>query len=62
MRRLLITGVSGTLGRTVALVASQQGWEVYGTYYTNPPPLAGQWFQLDVADRLAVMAILMRTE
>jgi dTDP-4-dehydrorhamnose reductase len=58
MPRLLITGASGTLGRNVARMAGQQGWEVCGTYYTAPPPLAGQWHQLDVRDRDAVMALV----
>ena len=58
MRRLFITGASGTLGHHVALLASQQGWDVYGTYYTNPPPPCGQWLRLDVRDRVAVMDVV----
>lgn len=58
MRRLLITGASGTLGGHVALVAQQQGWEICGTYYTAPPPLPGEWHRLDVGDRQAVMAVM----
>jgi dTDP-4-dehydrorhamnose reductase len=58
MQRLLITGASGTLGRQVALLATQQGRDVCGTYFTNPPPLAGQWLRLDVRDRQAVMDLM----
>ncbi len=61
MRRLLITGASGTLGRHVALLASQQGWDVCGTYYTTPPARDGQWLRLDVRDRAAVMDVVRRT-
>lgn len=61
MRRLFITGASGTLGRHVALLATQQGWDVRGTYYTNPPPLTGQWLRLDVRDRLAVRDVVRQT-
>jgi|GEM_PF-2224663 nucleoside-diphosphate-sugar epimerase len=35
MRRLFITGASGTLGRNLVVLAAQQGWEVHGTYHTN---------------------------
>ncbi|WIG60908.1 MAG: hypothetical protein OJF49_003656 [Ktedonobacterales bacterium] len=62
MRRLLITGASGTLGRNVAPIAQQQGWEVCGTYYTNPPPLPGQWYRLDVRDCQAVMALMCQIQ
>lgn len=62
MRRLLVTGASGTLGRNVALLATQQGWEVCGTYYTSPPPLPGQWLRLNVCDRQAVMAVVRQVQ
>lgn len=62
MQRLLITGASGTLGRNVARIAQQQGWEVSGTYYTAPPPLPGQWRWLDMGDRDAVMAVIRQSQ
>jgi dTDP-4-dehydrorhamnose reductase len=62
MRRLLITGASGTLGRNVARLATQQGWDVCGTYYTNTPPLAGEWLRLDVGDRQMVMDVLRQMQ
>lgn len=58
MQRLLITGASGTLGQNVARIATQQGWEVCGTYHMSYPQAPGQWLQLDVGDRQAVMAVL----
>lgn len=58
MQRMLITGASGTLGRNVARIAQQQGWDVCGTYYTAPPLLPGQWHWLDVGDRDAVTALV----
>lgn len=62
IRRLLITGASGTLGRNVAMVARQQGCEISGTYHTAPPPLSGQWHWLDVGDRNAVMALVREVQ
>jgi dTDP-4-dehydrorhamnose reductase len=61
-RRLLITGASGVLGQNVARVAQRQGWEVAGTYFTAPPPLPGAWYQLDVRDREAVMALMRQVQ
>ncbi len=62
MPRLLITGASGTLGRNLAHIAGQQGWDVIGTYYTAPPPLPGQWHRLDIGDRDAVMALVRQIQ
>lgn len=62
MQRLLITGASGTLGRNVARIAQEQGWEVSGTYYTAPPPLPGQWRWLDVGDRDDVIAVMRQSQ
>jgi dTDP-4-dehydrorhamnose reductase len=61
MPRLLITGASGTLGSNVARMAVWQGWDVFGTYYTTPPALPGQWHRLDVGDRDAVLALVRLT-
>lgn len=61
-RRLLITGASGVLGQNVARTAQRQGWEVAGTYFTAPPPLSREWYQLDVRDREAVMALTLQAQ
>lgn len=61
MPRLLITGASGTLGSNVARLAQRQGWEISGTYHTAPPPLSGQWHQLDICDRETVLALVRLT-
>ena len=49
--RMLITGVSGHLGGTIARRAAAAGWEVAGTYFSNPAD-PGEW--LDIRDRAAV--------
>jgi dTDP-4-dehydrorhamnose reductase len=53
---LLITGVTGFLGRAVAACAEREGWTVTGTSLTQAPP-AGGW-RLDVRDAGAVAAVL----
>jgi dTDP-4-dehydrorhamnose reductase len=62
MQRLFITGASGTLGRNVARIARQHGWEVCGTYYTAPPPTPGEWHRLDVSDCDAVLTIIRQAQ
>ncbi|MEP7356270.1 MAG: sugar nucleotide-binding protein [Anaerolineales bacterium] len=49
MKRLLVTGASGYLGRALAAAAGPAGWETYGTYFSHPtPPANGQAFALDL--------------
>ncbi|MFF5296052.1 sugar nucleotide-binding protein [Paractinoplanes globisporus] len=55
--RMLITGVSGHLGGTTAARAAAAGWDVAGTYFSNPAEGA-EW--LDVRDRAAVGEFVMR--
>lgn len=56
---LLIVGASGFLGRHVARRAVALGIPVVGTYATRPRPVDGvDWRQLDIADRVAVAALL----
>ncbi|WP_169789890.1 SDR family oxidoreductase [Actinoplanes subtropicus] len=57
--RMLITGVSGHLGGTTARRAATAGWEVVGTYFSNPAD-PGEW--LDVRDRSAVDDLVRRAE
>ena len=49
--RMLITGVSGHLGGATARRAAAAGWDVAGTYFSNPED-PGEC--LDVRDRAAV--------
>ena len=60
MRTLLITGVSGFLGRAVAQRAAGEGWAVAGTHLTQPRPpgLPIAAHRLDVRDPEAVAAVL----
>lgn len=54
MRRLLVTGGSGDLGRVVSTRAAAT-WETYTTYFTNPAIGGGQPAQVDLRDRTAVV-------
>jgi len=57
--RMLITGVSGHLGGITARRAAAAGWEVVGTYFSNPAD-QGEW--LDVRDRSAVGDLVQRAK
>jgi dTDP-4-dehydrorhamnose reductase len=60
VRELLVTGVSGFLGRAVAEAAVAAGWSVTGTYLAHPPAhdAAITAVRLDVRDADAVGALL----
>jgi len=58
VRRLLVTGASGMLGRYVAMRAKADGWDVVGTYHSTPLGMDIQWHPLDVRDRQAVVALV----
>lgn len=62
MRRLLITGASGTLGRCLTLLALEAGWTVTGTYHTRRLSLPINWQPLELADRAAVLALAERVQ
>lgn len=57
MRRLLVTGGSGYLGRRLAALAAAQGWAVTSAYQTNLPA-SGDPLRLDLLDGAAVRAAL----
>ena len=57
--RMLITGASGHLGRTTSALAAAAGWDVVGTYLSNPVD-AGE--RLDIRDRDAVASLFRRVE
>jgi dTDP-4-dehydrorhamnose reductase len=54
MRRLLVTGGAGTLGRTLVELAPERSWQVRATWRTQRPELAAEWVQVDVRDVDAV--------
>jgi dTDP-4-dehydrorhamnose reductase len=54
---LLITGISGFLGRAVARRAVREGWTVAGTYLAHEPPLGVAADRLDIRDRGAVAEV-----
>jgi dTDP-4-dehydrorhamnose reductase len=56
--RLLVTGVSGFLGRAVAARAQAAGWTVAGTSLTHPPDAAAATQRLDVRDAPATAALV----
>ena len=54
MRRLLVTGGAGTLGRTVVALAPEHGWRVRATWFAGRPELDADWVQADVRNQDAV--------
>jgi dTDP-4-dehydrorhamnose reductase len=56
VRRLLITGGSGYLGRTLAAVAGGRGWSATAASFRQDGPV-----RVDVCDRAAVAALVERT-
>jgi dTDP-4-dehydrorhamnose reductase len=61
--RLLVTGVSGTIGSNVAAAAAQQSWSVLGTWHETPVSLLGaRTAELDVSDRHACVALAEELE
>jgi dTDP-4-dehydrorhamnose reductase len=50
MRRLLVTGGGGTLGRELVERAPHAGWEVRATWWTERPELEAEWVHADVRD------------
>jgi len=58
MRRLLVTGASGTLGRHLAALARANGWDVAGTYHTARAGSDISWYPLDVRDHQAVATLV----
>ena len=57
MRKLLITGGSGNLGRPLSALAART-WETTATYYCNPRIGGGTPVRLDMHDREAVIGLV----
>jgi dTDP-4-dehydrorhamnose reductase len=58
--KILITGASGLLGEKLAKFALKRGFEVYGTYMSNPTSL-GNPIKLDLTDTVAVLSLCEKT-
>ncbi len=57
--KLLVTGASGTLGGPLTVQAVAQGWEVLGTYLTQPGRVrAGRAVRLDLRDGAATRELV----
>jgi dTDP-4-dehydrorhamnose reductase len=54
MRRLLVTGGAGTLGRTLVALAPENSWRVRATWFTERPESNAEWVNADVRDAAAV--------
>ncbi len=59
MKRLLITGASGDLGRPLSALAAQR-WETTGTYFSRAHIGGGNAIRLDLRDRSAVLALVRK--
>lgn len=58
MRRLLVTGLAGYLGRAVARAARDAGWEVSGTTHDTAASDGIPAFSVDVRDAAAVESVV----
>jgi dTDP-4-dehydrorhamnose reductase len=56
--RILVTGATGSLGRSVYQRAGTAGWDVVGTYFASPAETVEE--RLDIRDRAAVQQTLRR--
>ncbi|MGK5681543.1 sugar nucleotide-binding protein [Actinoplanes sp. URMC 104] len=56
--RMMVTGATGSLGRSVARRARAAGWDVVGTYFADPADTGDE--QLDIRDRSAVHQTVRR--
>jgi dTDP-4-dehydrorhamnose reductase len=54
MRKLLVTGGTGTLGSALVRLASRRGWGVRATWHTRGPDGVAEWVQVDIRDPAAV--------
>jgi dTDP-4-dehydrorhamnose reductase len=61
--RVLVTGASGLVGSNIAVLATQQSWDVLGCFHEHPVELDGAaTLALDVADRKACVTAAMEWE
>lgn len=58
MKKLLVTGSSGFLGWNLCQLATQQNWQVFGTYFTHSPNIPEVISQkIDLTDFQALKAL-----
>lgn len=61
MKRLLVTGASGFIGRQVLHPAREAGYEVHAVRHSHPGPNAGDgvtWHQANLRDRIEIETLL----
>jgi dTDP-4-dehydrorhamnose reductase len=50
MRRLLVTGGTGTLGSAVVAMALDRDWDVRATWWRRKPTVSADWVHADIRD------------
>jgi len=61
MKKLLLTGASGFLGRHTLQVA-QNDWKIIGTYHENAPKEQGEFHQINLTEKGRVEALFETTK
>jgi len=58
VKRILITGASGDLGRPLSALAAAYGWDVSACYLTNPKIGGGLPYQLDLTNGERILHLI----
>lgn len=59
--RILVLGANGLLGSNVLATTRDRGWNVSGTYHSEPPAVDVPLHQLDITDTAAVREVVAET-